>query len=289
MNESTGRLKVETPPAWQLVATAEARSRRATAPAPAAASSPRSTSSSRDSRATSSSSTRRAARWSSAPATRTPRTASRTSTTSSRTARPRCPALVEMFHERHAPRRASRGRGHHLRDGQRRRRHGHRHGRRDRHRDPQPRPDHRRVRQPGVHEHGRAAELLDAARPPHLDEQRRPRRARQVLPPQGHAADHGGDEHPLRLHRRRGLPGRPAREGRQGPVVREARGHGVREAAHLLPAELADDRPRRHRHRPGGRRLLLLPALRDRAALHVAHLRPGAARAAHSRRRVARD
>ncbi len=119
-----------------------------------------------------------------------------------------------------AARRAPRRRGHHLRDGHRRRRHGHRHGRRDRHRPPQPPPDHRRVRQPGLHEHGRAAELLDAARPPHLDEPRRPGRARQVVPPPRHAADHGGDEHPLRLHRRRGLPRRPAREGREGAVVR---------------------------------------------------------------------
>ncbi len=46
--------------------------------------------------------------------------------------------LVEMFHERHAPRRAAGRRGHHLRDGHRRRRHGHRHRRRDRRRDPQP-------------------------------------------------------------------------------------------------------------------------------------------------------
>ena len=57
----------------------------------------------------------------------------------------------------------------------RRRRHGHRHGRRDRRRDPEPRVHRPRVRQPGVHEHGRAAELLDAARHMHLDEQRRPR------------------------------------------------------------------------------------------------------------------
>ena len=66
---------------------------------------------------------------------------------------------------------------------------------------------------------GSQLQLLDAARPPDLDEPRRPGRAGQVVPPQGHAADHGGDEHPVRLHGRRGLPAttwsrrRPRRSG----------------------------------------------------------------------------
>ena len=87
--------------------------------------------------------------------------------------------LVEMFHERIRRGELPAGRRHHLRDGDRRRRHGHRHRRRDRRRDPKPRVHRRRVRQPGLHEHGRAAQLLDAARAHDLDEPRRPRPDRQ--------------------------------------------------------------------------------------------------------------
>ena len=86
-----------------------------------------------------------------------------------------------------------------------------------------------------------------------------------------------------------GFPDDLLAKGAKAQWYAQQRGDGLRQAAHLLPAQLADGRQRGRRHRPGSGRLLLLPALRDRAAHDVAHLRPRAARPPDSGRRVARD
>ena len=83
-----------------------------------------------------------------------------------------------------------------------------------------------------------------------------------------------------------GFPERPRREGRQGAVVRAPRGHGLRQGADLLPAELEDRGPRRHRHRPGrGRLAASSRCTRSSGAVTTHHVRPRADRAAHPRRR----
>ena len=99
---------------------------------------------------------RPAAPWSSRPATHRPRTASTMSTTCSRTARRRSPGWSRCITSACGAA-SCRLEGHHLRDDQRRRRHGHRHGPGDRCGQPQPPDDDPGVRQPGLHEHRRAA------------------------------------------------------------------------------------------------------------------------------------
>ena len=119
---------------------------------------------------------------------RRPRTASTTSTTCSRTARATLSGLVEMYHERVRRGELPEVEGHHVRDGHRRRRHGHRHGRR---RIGAAHRNHRMIileyDNQGYMNTGAPALVLDAVRPPHLDQRGRRRAARQALPPQGHA------------------------------------------------------------------------------------------------------
>ena len=84
-----------------------------------------------------------------------------------------------------------------------------------------------------------------------------------------------------------GLPGGPDAQGRQGAVVRQARGPGVRQDPVVLPAQLAHRRRRRAARAAGGHRLVLLPAVRGGARPHDAHLRPRSRGPAPAGRRLA--
>ena len=141
----------------------------------------------------------------------------------------------------HPARRAPRLQGHHLRDDLRGRRHGYRHGPRARRGQPQSPHDDPRVRQPGLHEHRRAALVLYAVRPPHIHERGRHGAVGQALPPQGHCADIRRVPRALCVHRERGLSRGPHAQGREGAVVREERRARLRQDPLILSAQLAHD------------------------------------------------
>src|SRR5690606_8453736 len=92
-----------------------------------------------------------------------------------------------------------------------------------------------------------------------------------------------------RVHGHRGVPAGLAAESGQGAVVRQERRPRLRQAAHRLPAELAERGEAGHGHRGGGGELLLLPAVRGGAGQDPDHLRPGAEGQAHPGGRVAED